>query len=44
MEIDTETIPSPPSEIQRETNITPVYPGYPVDMFRDITVRHKIPT
>jgi hypothetical protein len=41
MEIDSETIPSPPSAIQRETDITP---GYPVDMFRDIAVGHKMPT
>jgi hypothetical protein len=44
MEIDSETIPSPPSVIQRETDITPGYPGSPVDMFRDIAVRHKMPT
>jgi hypothetical protein len=44
MEIDRDTIPSPPSTIQRETNITPGYPGSPVDMFRDIVVRHKMPT
>jgi hypothetical protein len=44
MEIDSETIPSPPSAIQRETDITPGYPGSPVDMFRDIAVGHKMPT
>jgi hypothetical protein len=44
MEIDIETIPSPSSEIKRETNITPGYPVYLVDMFRDIAVGHKIPT
>jgi hypothetical protein len=44
MEIDSETIPSPPSTVQRETNITPVDPGSPVDMFRDIAVGHKRPT
>jgi hypothetical protein len=44
MEIDSETIPSPPSAIQRETNITQGYPGFPVDMFRDIAVWHKMPT
>jgi hypothetical protein len=38
MEIDSETIPSPPSAIQRETYIIPV------DIFRDIAVWHKIPT
>jgi hypothetical protein len=44
MEIDSETIPSPPSTIQRETDITPSYLVSPVDMFRDIAVGHKIPT
>jgi hypothetical protein len=44
MEIDSETIPSPPSAIRRETNITPGYPGSQVDMFRDIAVGHKMPT
>jgi hypothetical protein len=44
MEIDSETIPSPSSTIQRETNITPGYPGSPINMFRDIAVRHKMPT
>jgi hypothetical protein len=38
MEIDSETIPSTPSTVQRETYIIPV------DMFRDIVVGHKIPT
>jgi hypothetical protein len=44
MEIDSETIPSPPSTVQRETNIIPVDPVSPVDMFRDIAVGHKRPT
>jgi hypothetical protein len=44
MEIDSKTIPSPPSEIQRENEIIPVDPVAPVDMFRDIVVRHKSPT
>jgi hypothetical protein len=44
MEIDSETILSPPSAIQRETNITPAYPVSPVDMFRDIAIGHKMPT
>jgi hypothetical protein len=44
MEIDSETIPSLPSTIQRETNITPGYPISPVDMFRDIAVGNKMPT
>jgi hypothetical protein len=44
MEIDSKTIPSPPSAVQRETNIIPVDPVAPVDMFRDIAVGHKRPT
>jgi hypothetical protein len=44
MDIDNETIPSPPSSIQRETDITLGYPRSLVDMFIDIAVRHKIPT
>ena len=40
MEIDSETIPSPPSAVQRETDIIPVAP---VDMPRDIAVGHKWP-
>jgi hypothetical protein len=44
MEIDSETIPSPPLVIYRGTNITPGYPGSLVDMSRDIALRHKIPT
>jgi hypothetical protein len=43
IKIDSETIPSPPSTIQRETCITPGYPVSPVDMFRDIAVGHKMP-
>jgi hypothetical protein len=38
MEIDNKTIPSPPSAVQREKHIIPVAP---VDMFGDITARHK---
>jgi hypothetical protein len=38
MEINSKTIPSPPSTTQRETKIIPVDP---VDMFRDIAVGHK---
>ena len=41
MEIDSNKIPSPPSAVQRETNIIPVYPVVLVDMFRDIVVGHK---
>jgi hypothetical protein len=44
MEIDSETMPSPPSAVQRETYIIPVDPVNPVspsDMPRDITVGHK---
>jgi hypothetical protein len=44
MEIDSETIPSPPSSIQRETDITAGYPVSPIDMFRDIAVGNKMPT
>ena len=50
MEIDSETIPSPPSAVQRETNIIPVdlvVPAdlvAPVDMPKDIAVEHKMPT
>jgi hypothetical protein len=49
MEIDSETIPSPPSTIQRETNIIPIDPIIPVDLVapvdipRDIAVGHKKP-
>ena len=55
MEIDSETMPSPPSKVQRETNIIPVDPIAPVDLVdpanlvspsdmpRDITVGHKRP-
>jgi hypothetical protein len=35
MEIDSETMPSPPSAVQREKNIIPTDPVAPVDMFRD---------
>ena len=44
MEIDSKTIPSPPSGAQRETNIIQVDLVAPVDMFRNIIVGHKIPT
>jgi hypothetical protein len=44
MEIDSETIPSPPSAVQREADIIPVVPVSPIDMFRDIAVGHKRPT
>jgi hypothetical protein len=44
MEIDSKTIPSPPSAVQREKDIIPVDPVAPVDMFRDIAVGHKRPT
>ena len=46
MEIDNETIPSPPSTIQRETDIILVDPAdlvTPIDMPRDIVVGHKRP-
>jgi hypothetical protein len=41
MEIDSKTIPSPPSTVQREKDIIPIAP---VDMFKDIVVGHKRPT
>jgi hypothetical protein len=41
MEINSKTIPSPPSAVQRETYIIPVDPVAPVDMFRDIAVGYK---
>jgi hypothetical protein len=44
MEIDSKTIPSPPSAIQREKDIIPVDPVAPVDMLNDIAARHKMPT
>jgi hypothetical protein len=43
MEIDSETIPSPPSVVQRETDIIPADSVAPVDMPRDIAVGHKRP-
>ena len=43
MEIDSETMPSPPSAVQREIDITPVDPVAPIDMPRDITIGHKRP-
>jgi hypothetical protein len=49
MEIDSETVPSPPSAVQRETYIIPVDPVVPadpvapVDIPRDIAVGHKRP-
>jgi hypothetical protein len=36
-----ETIPSPPSVVQRKTDIIRVDPVAPVDMPKDIVVRHK---
>jgi hypothetical protein len=41
MKIDNETIPSPPSTIQREATMVPVDLVAPVDVLRDITVGHK---
>jgi hypothetical protein len=49
MEIDSETIPSPPSTVQRETYIIPIDPVVPADpvapfdMPRDIAVGNKRP-
>ena len=44
MEIDSETIPSPPSTFQMETDIILADPVAQVDMFRDIAVGNKIST
>jgi hypothetical protein len=41
MEIDSETILSPPSTVHRETNIILADPVAPVDMSRDIAVGNK---
>jgi hypothetical protein len=39
-----ETIPSPPLAVQRETKSIPTNQVAPVDMPKDIVVRHKRPT
>jgi hypothetical protein len=44
MEIDRETMPSPPSIVQRETTIVPVDPVAPVNVPRDTVVGHKSST
>ena len=44
MDIDSETIPSPPSVVHRETYIILVDPVSPVDMSIDIVVGNKRPT
>ena len=41
MDIDSETIPSPPSVVQRETNIILADLVALVDMPGDIVVKHK---
>jgi hypothetical protein len=41
MEIDSKTIPSPPSIVQRETIIDLVDPIAPFDAPKDIVVGHK---
>jgi hypothetical protein len=41
MEIGSETVPSPPSAIQRETTIIPADPISLVDIPRDIAVGNK---
>jgi hypothetical protein len=41
MDIDSETMPSPPSTVHRETYTILVDPVAPVDMFRDIVIGHK---
>jgi hypothetical protein len=43
MDIDSNTILSPPSIVQRETYIIPADLVAPVDMSRDIVVGHKRP-
>jgi hypothetical protein len=43
MDINSETIPSPPSSFQRNTDIIPADPIAPDDMSRDIAVGHKRP-
>jgi hypothetical protein len=43
MVIDSETIPSPPPTVQRETTIIPVDLVAPVDILRDIAIGHKRP-
>jgi hypothetical protein len=44
MEINSETIPSLPSAVQRETYIILVDLVAPVDMSRDIAVENKMPS
>jgi hypothetical protein len=41
MEIDNNTVPSPPLAVQREMGIDPIDPVAPVDAPRDIAVGHK---
>ena len=41
MKIDSKTIPSPPSIVQREKDIIPVDLVASVDMFKDIALGHK---
>jgi hypothetical protein len=41
MEMDSETIPSPPSTVQSETYIIPSDLVVAVDMFKDISLGHK---
>jgi hypothetical protein len=44
MEIDSETISSPPSTFQREKDIIPIDSIAPVDMSKDIAVGNKRPS
>ena len=44
MEIDSETIPSPPSVVHREIDVIPAKTVAPVDISKDIAVGHKRPT
>ena len=43
MEIDSETIPSPPSIVQREIIIDPIDPVDPVDLVAPVNVPGYIP-
>jgi hypothetical protein len=44
MDINSETIPSPPSAFQREIDIILADPVAPIDMPKDIVVGNKRPT
>jgi hypothetical protein len=44
MDIDSDTIPYPPSVVHREIDSILVDLVSPIDMFRDIAIGHKMPT